>query len=99
VHPEEVERALLADPAVVDCLVVGVPDERWGEAVTAVVVLAPGAHLDDSDLRTITEGKLAGYKRPKRVVVVDGIRRHANGKADYAWARDAARDAIAQEPA
>jgi 3-oxocholest-4-en-26-oate---CoA ligase len=99
VHPEEVERALLADPSVVDCLVVGLPDERWGEAVTAVVVLAPGAHLDDAGVRTITEGKLAGYKRPKRVVVVDGIRRHANGKADYAWARDAARDAVAREQA
>jgi 3-oxocholest-4-en-26-oate---CoA ligase len=99
VHPEEVERALLADPSVVDCLVVGVPDERWGEAVTAVVVLAPGAHLDDAGVRTITQGRLAGYKRPKRIVVVDGIRRHANGKADYAWARDAARDAIAEERA
>jgi 3-oxocholest-4-en-26-oate---CoA ligase len=91
VHPEEVERALLTDPSVVDCLVVGVPDERWGEAVTAVVVLVPGAHLDDAGVRTITDGKLAGYKRPKRVVVVDGIRRHANGKADYAWAREIAR--------
>jgi acyl-CoA synthetase (AMP-forming)/AMP-acid ligase II len=87
VHAEEVERALRDHPAVVDAAVVGTPDERWGESVTAVVA-APS--LDDEALVRHCRGRLATYKVPRRVVFVEEVRRSAAGKVDYAWARDVA---------
>ena len=87
VHAEEVERALRDHPAVVDAAVVGTPDERWGESVTAVVA-APS--LDDEALVGHCRDRLASYKVPRRVVFVDEVRRSAAGKVDYAWARDVA---------
>jgi fatty-acyl-CoA synthase len=89
VYPEEVEEVLKLHPAVADANVVGVPDERWGSAVTAVVSLAPG-RADSAELRRQlvdhSRTHLAGYKCPKHVVVVDEVRRGPNGKADYRWA-------------
>jgi acyl-CoA synthetase (AMP-forming)/AMP-acid ligase II len=88
VFPEEVEGVLRTHAGVYDCLVVGVPDERWGSAVTAVVQPAPGAAeptLDD--LAVHCKEHLAGYKAPKRLVVVDGITRSPTGKPDYRWAK------------
>ena len=94
VYPEEVEETLKLHPAVADCNVVGVPDDRWGQAVTAVVELAdgvePDARPDDVELVAFTKEHLAGYKCPKRVVWVDRIVRHANGKANYRWATQTA---------
>jgi acyl-CoA synthetase (AMP-forming)/AMP-acid ligase II len=87
VHPEEVESVLKAHPDVYDCLVVGVPDERWGSAVTAVVQPAPGAEPALADLAAHCKGSLAGYKAPKHLVVVDRIVRSPSGKADYRWAK------------
>ncbi len=86
VFPEEVEEVLKAHPSVEDANVVGVPDEKWGQAVTAVVAPAAGAHIDEAALVAHCRETLAGYKCPKSVVVVDRVLRGPNGKADYRWA-------------
>ncbi len=91
VYPEEVEETVKTHPAVADAVVVGIPDDRFGEAVTAVVALRRGEQAAPEDIAESTRGALAGYKRPKRVVIVDEVRRGANGKADYAWAKEQAR--------
>ena len=83
VYPEEVEEALKTHPDVEDALVVGLPDERWGQAVTAVVELRPGSAFDEERLRAYVRERLAGYKTPKRVVPVGRMFRAPNGKADY----------------
>jgi fatty-acyl-CoA synthase len=83
VHAEEVEEALKTHPDVEDALVVGVPDEKWGQAVTAVVQLRPGAPLDEAALRGHVGRHLAGYKVPKRLLPVPEMFRAPNGKADY----------------
>ena len=94
VFPEEVEEALKELDLVVDCNVVGIDDERWGQAVTAVVELAtPGAVLAD-DLRSQVRERLAGYKVPKRIVLVDRLQRSPNGKADYRWARSVVEESL-----
>ncbi len=93
VFPEEVEGTLKAHPSVYDCLVVGVPDERWGSAVTAVVQAVPGETPVLADLATHCKSTLAGYKAPKRLLVVDTIVRSPSGKADYRWARETAEKA------
>ena len=95
VFPEEVEGVLKAHPAVYDCLVVGLEDDRWGSAVTAVVQPAPGLSVTLEDLATHCKASLAGYKAPKQLVVVDAIVRSPSGKADYRWARSAALTALA----
>ena len=84
VFPEEVEAALKADPQVADAVVVGVPDERWGQRVVAVIQAA-GQPPTVDELRAHGRGALAGYKLPREVVVVDEIRRSAAGKADLGW--------------
>ena len=94
VYPEEVEEPIKAHPAVEDALVVGVPDERWGERVVAVVQPAPGATLDLATLQQHTRDSVAGYKVPRDLVIVDKIVRSPAGKADYRWAKQAAVDAV-----
>jgi len=89
IFPEEVEEAVKVHPGVADCLVVGLPDERFGEAVTAVVSLRPGEQVTDDDLLAALE-PLARFKRPRRFVMVDEVLRGPNGKADYKWARGVA---------
>ena len=73
-----------------DCNVVGVDDERWGQAVTAVVQLWESGAVDGEALRSDVLGRLAGYKVPKRFVFVEQIQRLPNGKSDYPWARGVA---------
>jgi acyl-CoA synthetase (AMP-forming)/AMP-acid ligase II len=94
VFPEEVESVLKGHPAVYDCLVVGVPDGRWGSAVTAVVQPVAGAEITLAGLVAHVKASLAGYKAPKHLVVVDAVVRSPSGKADYRWAADAARRAL-----
>jgi fatty-acyl-CoA synthase len=95
VYPEEVEEALKTHPAVVDCNVVGVPDERWGEAVTAVVQLATdGDPVTDDDLVAHVKERLAGYKAPQHLVRVPELVRSPTGKSDYRHARTTAMDAL-----
>jgi fatty-acyl-CoA synthase len=91
VYPEEVEAVLKLHEGIADALVVGVPDERWGQAVTAVVqpvagVLWPG----DAAVTDWCRRALAGYKIPRTYHLVDAVRRSPSGKADYAWAREVA---------
>jgi fatty-acyl-CoA synthase len=94
VFPEEVEEQLKLLPAVVDVNVVGVPDPKWGSAVTAVVQLADGAEVTDDELVDALRGRLSGYKLPKHVVRVDRLFRSPNGKSDYKWAVRTARESL-----
>jgi acyl-coenzyme A synthetase/AMP-(fatty) acid ligase len=87
VFPEEVEEALRAHPAVLDANVVGLADEVWNEAVTAVVSLRPGWSATEEEMKEAVRDRLAGYKVPKRVVFVTNIPRTPAGKAQYEWAR------------
>ena len=91
VFPEEVEEALKTHPAIEDALVVGVPDEAWGQAVTAVVKLNAGESLDEDIVRLHVRASLAGYKTPKRVLTAESALRAPNGKADYKAVTDFAR--------
>ncbi|WP_369255340.1 acyl-CoA synthetase [Streptomyces sp. R35] len=94
VYPEEVEQALKSHPDVYDALVAGVPDEKWGNHVAAVVQLREGAgHPSLEDIQTHCRSHLAGYKIPRQLVVTDIIQRSPSGKADYRWARSVAAEA------
>ncbi|HSJ91524.1 MAG TPA: acyl-CoA synthetase, partial [Ilumatobacter sp.] len=95
VFPEEVEESLKRHPAVLDAVVVGVPDEKFGEAVTGVVEPRPGMDIDEADVIAHVRRTLAAYKSPKRIVVVDTIGRAPNGKVDYKRLRSEAADALA----
>ena len=90
VFPEEVEGILVGHPDVYDAIVVGLADDRWGERVTAVVQRSPGSSISDDDLAAHCREKLAGYKVPRTFVFVDSVQRSPVGKADYAWAKEAA---------
>jgi acyl-CoA synthetase (AMP-forming)/AMP-acid ligase II len=87
VYPEEVESVLKSHADVFDVLVVGAPDERWGEHVVAVVQPRPGAAPTLDELQRHSREHLAGYKIPREVVLVDAIGRSPSGKPDYGWAR------------
>jgi len=95
VFPDEVEAVLKSHPAIEDAVVVGVPDERWGSRVVAVVSLAGSVAAPSLDaVKEHCRGELAGYKVPRDLVVVDEVVRSPAGKADYAWAKDAALAAV-----
>jgi fatty-acyl-CoA synthase len=94
VFVEEVEAVLRTHPAVTDALVVGRPSERFGHEVVAVVSLLEGASVVPAELREFVAGEIARFKAPRAVAVCDVVRRHANGKADYAWAQEVAADAV-----
>lgn len=87
IFPEEVEAAVKSHPAVFDCVVVGVPDERWGERVAAVVELRPGASAELGEIQAHCRERIAGYKVPRELHAVDRIVRSPAGKPDYPWAR------------
>ncbi len=95
VFPEEVERPLKEHPEVADAVVVGVPDERWGERVVAVVQPAAGPVPTLEGLQDFCRDRMAGYKIPRGLVLVDAVVRSPAGKPDYAWARQRAVDALA----
>ncbi len=90
VFPEEVEAVLKAHPDVFDAIVVGVPDERWGESVAAVVAPRAGRAVTLDELSKHCHGALAGYKAPKQLVVVDEVERTPAGKPNYRWAEELA---------
>jgi fatty-acyl-CoA synthase len=87
VYPEEVEEVVKRHAAIYDCLVVGVPDDRFGERVVAVASLREGATADPTALIEYTREHLAAYKTPRQLIVVEEVRRAPNGKADYKWAK------------
>jgi len=95
VYPEEVEVTVKQHPDVIDCLVVGVKDADFGQRVTAVASLRKGHEADEAVLREFVRTKLASYKVPKQVVIVDEVRRAPNGKPDYDWAREIVNKALA----
>jgi acyl-CoA synthetase (AMP-forming)/AMP-acid ligase II len=107
VYPEEVELALRSHPGVLDCVVVGVPDDRFGEAVVALVQATGGhdldageldpANLDPADLERWCRGRISGYKRPKHFFVVDTLDRSAAGKANYTQLRKLAAALVTQK--
>lgn len=88
VYPREIEDILMAHPAVAECAVVGVQDEKWVEAVTAVVALKPGEIIDGDTLAAFVGERVASYKRPRRVVIVDAIAKTAVGKVNRKAVRD-----------
>jgi fatty-acyl-CoA synthase len=94
VFPEEVEEAMKTFPGVRDAVAVGVPDDRFGEAVTGVVELQPSVTIDADELRAHVKRHLADFKSPRHVVVVDTIGRAPNGKADYRRMKDLAAERL-----
>ncbi len=94
VFVEEVEAVLRTHPDVTDALVVGRPSDRFGQEVVAVVEPRTGSDLDPIELREFVAAEVARFKAPRAVLVCDAVQRHANGKADYRWAREVAPDAV-----
>ncbi|MDH3240166.1 MAG: malonyl-CoA synthase [Alphaproteobacteria bacterium] len=94
VYPAEVEAAIDEIEGVVECAVIGCPHSDFGEGVVAVVARAPGAGLAQGDVIDALKDRLAGFKRPKRVVFVDQLPRNAMGKIEKAKLRDAYRNIL-----
>jgi 3-oxocholest-4-en-26-oate---CoA ligase len=94
IFPEEVEEAVKRHPAVADAIVVGVPDEKFGEAITALVSLRPGDEATAEDVVAVVKESISTFKAPRHVVFVDEVTRGPNGKADYAWAKQIAVDRV-----
>jgi len=97
VFPEEVEEALKLHPAVADAVVVGVPDDRFGETVAAIVEMRPGeGHPGDAQLIEWVRARLAAYKAPRHLLEVATIGRSPSGKVDYRRLREYAVSAVAK---
>ena len=90
IYPEEVEEAIKRNDEVFDCLVVGVDDDKFGQRVVAVASLTEGFEISESELIESTRTFIAGYKLPKKLILVDNVQRAPNGKADYKWAKEIA---------
>ncbi len=80
VYPAEVENALFGHPVIADVAVIGVPDERWGEAVKAVVVLKPGCSVTVEELVAFARERIAAFKVPKSADFVSALPRNPSGK-------------------
>jgi acyl-CoA synthetase (AMP-forming)/AMP-acid ligase II len=94
VYPEEVELALRAHPDIFDCVVVGVPDAKWGEMVVALVQPRDGAETAGDDLAQHCRATLAGYKIPKQFIPLASLERSPSGKADYQYLRAVAAERV-----
>ena len=81
IYPAEVERAIFEHPAVADSAVVGIPDEQWGETVLAFVALKPAHTLDLKSLQAFCRERLASFKVPSKLEIIDAIPRNASGKS------------------
>jgi fatty-acyl-CoA synthase len=92
---EEVEEAVRRHPAVFDAVVVGRPNERFGQEVVALVQLRDGTNPTGAELRAFVGNEISRFKAPRAVLFCDRIGRHPSGKADYRWAREVAVDAVA----
>ncbi len=87
IFPEEVEEAVKLHPSVQDAIVVCVPDEKFGEAITALVSFRTGADATPDEIIETVRSNISRFKAPRHVLVIDEIKRGPNGKADYAWAK------------
>jgi acyl-CoA synthetase (AMP-forming)/AMP-acid ligase II len=94
VYPEEVEEALKLHPSISDCLVVGLPDERFGQRVVAVAAVVAGPRPSYQEVIELAREHLAGYKLPKQMVFTDRVQRSPSGKPDYTWACELARERL-----
>ncbi|MBI3226770.1 MAG: acyl-CoA synthetase [Mycolicibacterium cosmeticum] len=97
IYPEEVEAALKGHPDVFDALVVGVPDERFGQHVAAVVQAREGTQPTLASLDAFVRTEIAGYKVPRSLWLVDEVKRSPAGKPDYRWAKDTTEERQADE--
>jgi long-chain acyl-CoA synthetase len=80
VYSREVEEVLYTHPSVSEAAVVGLPDPRWGENVTAVIVLRPGMTATEAEIIATAKDRLAGFKKPKKVIFVDELPKTVSGK-------------------
>ena len=80
VYPAEVESSIYGHPSVLEVAVIGVPDDRWGEAVKAVCVPKPGTQIDADDVIAWAREKIAGFKVPKSIDIIEALPRNASGK-------------------
>jgi len=94
IYPEEVEEALKKNIDVFDCLVVGMPDERFGQRIVAVVSTVDNMTLKEEQLIDDTRSIIAAYKLPKKVIFTDEVQRAPNGKANYKWAKSFAEEQL-----
>ena len=94
IYPEEVEEALKKNDDVFDCLVVGMPDEKFGQKIVAVVSTVDNKELDQSQLIEDTRKTIAGYKLPKVIIFTNEVQRAPNGKANYKWAKSFAEEKL-----
>ena len=99
VYPEEVESALKAHAGIFDAIVLGLPDEKWGERVVAVIHLRSGVSLDVAQINTHLRSHVAGYKIPRSVFLSPSIHRSPSGKPDYRWAKEFALVALSANEA
>ena len=94
IYPEEVEEALKKDALVFDCLVVGMPDEKFGQKIVAVVSTVDNQQINEAELIENTRKSIAGYKLPKTILFTDEVQRAPNGKANYKWAKTFAEEQL-----
>ena len=94
IYPEEVEEALKKDALVFDCLVVGMPDEKFGQKIVAVVSTVDNQQINEAELIENTRKSIAGYKLPKTILFADEVQRAPNGKANYKWAKTFAEEQL-----
>jgi len=80
VYPREIEDIVLEHPGVLECAVIGLPHSKWVEAVTVVLVPKPGASVTDEEILALLRGRLASYKKPRRIIRVGAIPKTAVGK-------------------
>ncbi|ORM35141.1 acyl-CoA synthetase [Williamsia sp. 1135] len=97
IHPEEVESALKAHPDVFDTVVVGVPDERYGQRVAAIVATRDGLRPTLDEINAVARQDIAGYKCPRSIWFVDEIKRSPAGKPNYRWGVEIAESRPADE--
>jgi acyl-CoA synthetase (AMP-forming)/AMP-acid ligase II len=99
VYSSEVERVLHDHPSVLECVVVGQPDPRWGNAVVAVVVPRPGKSIDADELRAHCRNELAGYKCPKSFIGIDALPRNSMGKVEKFRVRERVAETVQKKSA